>query len=463
MNPTLSASVTIETQRTRRKLRSESCLPDDIERSVRQLLADKISGNMTGIWLLLPELLRLGAWDMLRGWGGCVGTDDLSARLALHLVNEAALGSLLRKRVTISQKGFEVANGLPFVPSDMAIHDLLEKHTMQDAKNLELTLGRIRRASGHYCGRVLAIDPHHMASYTKRQTRRHRKDTADRAKKTLQTVFVLDADAEVPVCYGLYSSSCPVSQTVPELLRMATTILPANGPRLLVLADKEHFSIELYKEADHLGVDLLVPLPNTVANQKLMQRLPDAAFSRHWPGYYTARTLFRFQGGDRDYTLMIQREGESPDQYTYEGFVCTSPRDELETLAQQYPKRWHIEEFFNRDQSIGWQRAGTLNLNIRGNRMAFALLAQAAVHQFRGKLPEQCRQYSCNTIAQQYFNGLDGDVRVEGDTIVVTYYNAPNDKEWRRQYEDLPRQLEAEGVSPTIPWLYGFKLDFRFN
>jgi hypothetical protein len=35
---------------------------------VRQLLADKISGNQVGIWLLAPEHLRLGTWDLLCAW-----------------------------------------------------------------------------------------------------------------------------------------------------------------------------------------------------------------------------------------------------------------------------------------------------------------------------------------------------------------------------------------------------------
>jgi hypothetical protein len=50
----------IETQRTRRKQRTEPCDPASLERAVRQLLADKISGNQVGIWLLAPEHLRLG-------------------------------------------------------------------------------------------------------------------------------------------------------------------------------------------------------------------------------------------------------------------------------------------------------------------------------------------------------------------------------------------------------------------
>ena len=37
---------------------------------MRQLLADKISGNQVGLWLLVPEHLRLGTWDLLCAWTG---------------------------------------------------------------------------------------------------------------------------------------------------------------------------------------------------------------------------------------------------------------------------------------------------------------------------------------------------------------------------------------------------------
>jgi hypothetical protein len=52
---------------------------------------------------------------------------------------------------------------------------------------------------------------------------------------------------------------------------------------------------------------------------------------------------------------------------------------------------------------------------------------------------------------------------VEQDTLVVTYYNAPNAGLWKRHFENLPSQLEKAGVDPKIPWLYDFKLDFRFK
>ena len=66
-------------------------------------------------------------------------------------------------------------------------------------------------------------------------------------------------------------------------------------------------------------------------------------------------------------------------------------------------------------------------------------------------------------LAQAVFTGLEGDVRVQDDTILVTYYNAPDADILRQHYEGLPEKLAAEGVDPRVPWLYDFKLDFRFK
>ena len=40
----------IETYRTSRAISIERCDPQSIERGVRELLADKVSGNMVGLW-----------------------------------------------------------------------------------------------------------------------------------------------------------------------------------------------------------------------------------------------------------------------------------------------------------------------------------------------------------------------------------------------------------------------------
>jgi hypothetical protein len=78
--------------------------PQSLERQVRQLLADKISGNQVGMWLLLPEHLRLGTWDLLCGWSQAA-PETLEPRLALQLVHEAALCTCSRRQGrSLSQK-----------------------------------------------------------------------------------------------------------------------------------------------------------------------------------------------------------------------------------------------------------------------------------------------------------------------------------------------------------------------
>lgn len=90
--------------------------------------------------------------------------------MAMQLVNERALCVRgIRQSRTMSQKGFELANGLPFIATDPAIHNLLDAHSVAEAQRLQIALGKIRETFGHFGGRILAIDPHRIKSFTKRQ------------------------------------------------------------------------------------------------------------------------------------------------------------------------------------------------------------------------------------------------------------------------------------------------------
>src|SRR4029077_9200682 len=143
----------IDTYACRRQRRQRPCAAATIETGVRQILADRVSGNLVGLWLLIPEHLRLGTWDLLCGWTQLPGT-VVEPRLALQLVHEAALCLTgLRERQALQNRGFELANGLPFVATDVAIHQLLAAHTVAQAKELQLALGKLRRASNHFRGR----------------------------------------------------------------------------------------------------------------------------------------------------------------------------------------------------------------------------------------------------------------------------------------------------------------------
>ena len=100
-----------------------------------------------------------------------------------------------------------------------------------------------------------------------------------------------------------------------------------------------------------------------------------------------------------------------------------------------------------------------MNLNIRYGKMTMALIAQAVIHQLRERLPEPYSQWDAGHMAKHIFHGLEGDVRVTDETIVVTYYNAPG--ELQSYYECLPDKLTEANVAPNIPWLYDYQLDFR--
>ncbi len=457
----------VQTQRTQRKQRLAPCDPASIQRQVRQLLADKISGNQVGIWLLAPEHLRLGTWDLLCAWSQSAG-DALAPRMAMHLVHEAALCvNGIRRDRSLSQKGFELANGLPFVPSDAAIHELLAARSVADAQSLQLALGKIRRASGHFPARLLAIDPHRIRSFTKRQMRRHRFDSRERAEKMAQSFFALDAESSQPVCFSLASSAATVAQATPDLLALSQAILnPSANQRPLVMADSEHYSAELIDQVrEETCFDLLMPMPAPSPKASRRENFQAMAFHSRWAGYATAKAPFHMRNSRSPVPCyrFLQRSGERPEDYHYKSFLATADRDEVEDLTVAYPQRWHIEEFFKFNQALGWQRAGTLNLNIRYGQMCMALLAQAAIHQLRQRLGKPFCQWDAFHLARDLFGRIEGDLRVKEDTVIVTYYNAPNAKLLREHYENLPKRLEAEGIDPHLPWLYNFKLDFRFR
>ncbi len=445
--------------------RPVDCDPLSIQRGVRQRLADKISDNMAGLWLLVPEHLRLGTWDLLLAWTG-QPAERLDPRLALQLVHEAALCTNgLRAGRCLTLRGFETLNGLPFLSGDKTVHDVLEEHSIADAEKLQVALGKLRRASGDYVGKLLLIDPHRAASFTQRHIRKRAKERGGKPIKTAQTFFCLDGDSRQPISFTTATSAQTVSQATPELLRMAADILAPLPTDPLVAADTEHFTAELF---DHVRKEtpfnLIVPLPIREHNKRRWQKIPAEDFTRHWAGYATTIVPFMPHNSRHGpYFEIVQRQGERPEEYEFRAFLATTDRDYLEALTSDYPKRWHLEEFFNFEQSLGWRRAGTMNLNIRYGQMTMALLAQAVIYRLRKRLGDPFNGWDAQHLASAIFRGLSGDIRVSGDTIVVTYYNASELTRLRPQYEGLPAKLAADGVDPRIPWLYGFKLDFQFK
>lgn len=428
------------------------------------MLADKVSGTLVGLWLLIPEYLRLGVFDLLCGW--CKASRErVEPRLGLQLVNEAALCvSGIRQERSLSQRGFEAACGLPFVATDQAMHQLLAQQSIRQTQDLQVALGRIRRINGHFQGRLLVIDPHRMRSYSKRHMRRFQTKQDPTAQKYAQTFFCLDADTAQPVAFTTATASRTAAHAGMDLLDVAARILPAAASRPLVLADTEHINAQLFDYVlEKTPFDLLAPLPRQKAVYDKIARIAPDQWTPHWAGYATLTRPYAFTHGKHPLRQFLQRQGEPPAPCQFKAFVATSERNELDALTQHYPARWHVEEFFNQNQKLGWQRAGTLNLNIRYAQMTAALMAQAALHQLRQRLGEPYRDWEAGHLARNLLAGLDGDLRVQDNTITVTYYNAPNTHLLRQHYEHLPTTLRRQGINPQIPWLYDFQLDFQFR
>jgi hypothetical protein len=256
-----------------------------------------------------------------------------------------------------------------------------------------------------------------------------------------------------------------VSQLVPRLLQLAGRILnPAVESKPLIVADNEHLSQEILEfVSTQTPFDLLIPMSRTKFRDAEFAAIPQANFQTHWAGYATTHRPYKLKRSpDADYCQLIQRSGEGND-IVYNAFLSTRYRNEVEDLCIHFPQRWHIEEFFNAYQDLGWKRAGTMNLNVRIGQMSMALLAQAACDQLRKRLGDPFTSWDSKHFASAIFRGIDGDIRVADNTIIVTLYNPPAPDLLRSHYENLPKILEHENVDPRIPWLFDYKLDFRFK
>jgi hypothetical protein len=426
-----------------------------VERLFRERLSKKICGTLVGLWFLAAEHLRMGNWDLIKGYTGCSDA-DIEPRIAMQIVNESALCSnRIRKSNYITHQGFELLNGLGFLVTDEQVHGLLDKHTISEAQSLQETLAIIRSNNGHYKGGLIAIDPHRIVSTSQRIMPKKKKHPEEPSRKMLQTFFALDTQSGQPIGCGIGSPGVKTSKATIDLLNMVGLV----NKNALILADKEHFTENLIRSIDqNSDFEFLVPVTSTERIQKIER---SQTYQSKWAGYAIAESMFNFAGCKEKYRLISQREGETTRNYVYKSFLTLSSKPAIVLISEMYRERWSIEDFFNFDGAMGFDRASTFNLNIRYGKMSLALLAQAATYQFRQKLPKPYNRWNSTHLADSVFTKIDGDIRTKDDTIIVTCYNAPKELNLHKHYQNLPAKLTSEGINPEVPWLYNYKLDFR--
>ena len=447
-------------QQTKTKVCTASVTMQSNERYVRETLANKLSGTHMGIWLLIPEYLRLGAWDLLKGVFSSQNNNDLNARIAMQMVNESALCvNRIREKGSLCNQGFSIANGLSFLTSDETVHEILNAQSIGTFEQMQVTLMQLRRLNNHYDSQnVFAIDPHRIGSTTKRTMPCKKKRSNLPAEKMMQTFFCVDAITGQPLAFTIGSSGRSCSSATLRLIKM---IEQAGQNKGLFIADKEHFTKDIMAYFyEHPSLDILIPAPNT---QKMKKYIDQLQYNRMWAGYALAESDFQFMNSSHNFKLIVQRQGERKENYSYTSFLTTSDQEPVELLTNLFPERWTIEEFFNFEGDMGWNRASTFNLNVRYAKQSLALIAQTATHQLKNRLPNDYRHWTAAHTAGQVLTNMEGDIRVEDDTIIVTYYRDHVDLNLKGNFENMPKRLQSEGVDPRIPWLFDYKLDFRFK
>ena len=446
----------MEQQVSKRRKARLKISPSSNERRLRQQLAQRVSGTHLGLMLLLPFHLKLGAWPMLQQY---LGTgDSLACRMALQMVHEAAIcTNRIRAKNTLCNQGFALANGLSFLPTDKQIHELSYGQNIEQSQALQLALAQRRKQLGHYNeANILALDPHRIVTQSGRIMPRKKKMPREKAAKMMQTFFCNDALSGQPFGFGIASPGRSCTRASTQLLSFLEQI---GLPSALLLADTEHYTVELLSTIlEHPSFDIIVPAPNA---KHVRQLYPAMEFKQHWPGYALASAPFQFKGHEQTFQLIVQRTGLT--KFSYKPFVSTSSQEAFLQVSQHYPKRWAIEDFFNFEGHMGWNRAATMNLNVRLAKQTAALLAQAACFELKQLLPQPFSQWTAQHLAKSVFLDFDGSLKVKDDTIVITFYGMPEKLGLHQHYTRLPQRLARSGIDPRVPWLCNFKVDFVFK
>ena len=207
------------------------------------------------------------------------GPNACGPRLALQLIHEAALCITgLRHRRGLNQHIFELANGLPFLATDMAIHELLAARTVAREPTLASGLGQAPPRLGPFSG---TGSGHRSPSRPQLQQAPHAPPSPDEP-------HARPTPLKPSSCWTPTPTSQSVSPRAPrrarpraaaeELLGLAADILDTQPGQTLVVADAEHFTVELLdKVKAQTNFDLLVPMPDQPSRRKKLQELPPEA------------------------------------------------------------------------------------------------------------------------------------------------------------------------------------------
>ena len=173
---------------------------------------------------------------------------------------------------------------------------------------------------------------------------------------------MLDVDTGQPLCFTTGTSARTAATAAEELLKLAADILDTEPGQMLVLADSEHFTVELLDRVKTGRTSTswyrcLISLPCDAKLTAVAAGDVPAALG----GLCDCEVAYTPQDSQAGpFYQYVQREGERPEDYRFNAFLATRDGNEVEELTDEFPKRWHVEEFFNAHQALGWNRGRDL-------------------------------------------------------------------------------------------------------
>ncbi len=207
---------------------------------------------------VLPNCCGWGPGTGSGGWTGPARPSCVGLRLALQLIHEApAAPPQLRHRRTLNQQIFELAN-LPF----LAVVTWRSTNCSRVARSpiREISRWPLRQDpphAGHFPGPAPGSRlSHRVRSFSKRQHASHRHDSRERAFwRPAQTFFIAGCRYRPTDLFHHLHVARLTAAAAEELLKLASDIFNPESGQILVLADAEHFAVELLdgvKSADEI-------------------------------------------------------------------------------------------------------------------------------------------------------------------------------------------------------------------
>ena len=144
--------------------------------------------------------------------------------------------------------------------------------------------------------------------------RRYRDDQKTKPFKMAPMFFAPDPDTHQSVCFTVATSARTATSAAIELLELVAEIIASQPGEILVLADMEHLSAELFDHVQlNMPFDLLVPMKNIPPLRKQLRAIPEEQFTRRWAGYATAKLPYKMRRSKaKPVFQFVQRSGERP-------------------------------------------------------------------------------------------------------------------------------------------------------